>query len=176
MVSAKDVMALMDDSPGSYISVQLVAQRFGWTNEKAARVILRLWEEGLIVPTDKSYFGKPYEGSKIPYFTHQRRNEVRSKYYQDETAQIEQLLDKLDEGITVSDLVESLGVGRKDPRYKVTRNRWSKILDVMVQEGKLIEKVAEYAKGMMGRPPRIFGRTEDDIYARDLRFKDESGK
>lgn len=171
MVTAKDVVDLARG--GEPLSARSLAARYGWTLEKSAKVLIELALLGVITPMDTSLFAEPSPGGKVPTFSESQVTDFRGKFYRDEIEELNKLFQGRDEGLTVTDLCKLQGISPKDPGAKGARNRLTKILGVMVERGQLVCRTSKYG-GMMGRPPKIYGKTEDDIDFRELRIKDET--
>lgn len=170
MVTAQDVMTFARSEP--IVTVDLIAKQFDVSEEKAAKVIQILWSKGKLTPFTTSFFTVA-DGSEVPAYKAgtAKVSDFRRKHYAEELTQYRQLFEgPPTRGLTVSDVLTELG---EDPEIHSNRTKAHKILKLLEEDKILICRSSRYG-GAYGRPPKIWGITEDDVDFRELDLQDEA--
>lgn len=160
MPTVVDLLALVDDE--GYITIERVQEKFGYTAEKACRILLRLssGNEPALLPTLTSAFARPAEGSLPPRFGGTSGSHSGEGWYHRYLDTFRQL--PSDIGYTKRDVMGLMGCGEKMAEGLLTR--------MMKFDGWVMR--ASRAGGSHGRRPHIWGKTHEAIDRREQDYLD----
>jgi hypothetical protein len=153
---------------GEYVDLLMLMERFGVTDLQACKLMLACFERGLrdsslpgsLLPTTRSYFAKPADGRPAEYEYRATKKTERGK---------DQILDVIrgrpELGFTLRDLYASIhGKG-------ATKNSQLNPIRVkayeLIANNKIEARRAADGLGSFGKPPIIFGMSEQGILARE---------
>lgn len=157
MPTLKDLMAYVDDK--GYVTIESIQAYFDLTEDQACRALRACWERGLLSPMTTSFFARPVDGAAPKL----RGGRSRSTWHEPNMKKIRDLLDdRGGVGVAATDVAQALDV---------SRGTAVNVLRLMVDREELIEKQSEFG-GSFGKNPMVWGRTPEEIAAREQVFKD----
>lgn len=165
MATLADVAALAETN--KFVSIHLVMEHLGVSEEQACKALLACWQRGLLMPTTVSWFLKPVGGRPVNVRTSEGGKIARAAYYKPVIGEILKVMDEDPEkGFSIRDLLKIVDISDQQLR---------KVMAILVDTQEVFVGEAS-AGGSFGRKPKIYSRTEDGLDSRDEQFVEDQRK